>query len=57
MKIDEIKPFNLKENPNKNFLINKNNNLCKEEEKITINTVENTILDENEEIIGRNLPH
>jgi hypothetical protein len=56
-KIDEIKPFNLKENHNKNFLINKNNNFSKEEEKITINTVENTILDENEEIIGRNLPH
>ena len=56
-KIDEIKPFNLKENHNINFLINKNSNFSKEEEKITINTVENTILDENEEIIGRNLPH
>ena len=56
-KIDEIKPFNLKENHNKNFLINKNNNFPKEEEKMTINTIENAILDENEEIIGRNLPH
>ena len=56
-KIEEIKPLNLKENHDINFLINKNNSLVKEEEKITINTVENTILDENEEIIGRNLPH
>ena len=54
-KIEEIKPINLKEN--QNIFVNKNNSFAKEEVKITINTIENTTLDENEEIIGRNLPH
>jgi fermentation-respiration switch protein FrsA (DUF1100 family) len=54
-KNNEIKPISLKENKNK--LMNRNSSLIKEEEKITINTIDNTILDENEEKIGRNIPH
>ena len=55
IKNNEIKPISLKENKNK--IMNRNSNLIKEEEKITINTIDNTILDENEEKIGRNIPH
>ena len=36
--------------------MNRNTSLLKEKEKITINTIDNTILDENEEKIGRNIP-
>ena len=50
-----IKPVNLKENKAINSIINKNDDNQKED-KNTI-TTENTILDDNEEIIGRNIPH
>ena len=58
-KNNEIKPISLKENQNKNkdILTSRNSGLIKQEEKITINTIDNTILDENEEKIGRNIPH
>ena len=53
---EEIKPILLKEYDEKNKL--KNISSMEEEEKtITINDTENTILDENEELIGRNVPH
>jgi len=55
-KNNEVKPISLKENKNKNILMNRNTSLLKEKEKITINTIDNTILDENEEKIGRNIP-
>ena len=51
---EEIKPIILKEYNDLNNLKNISN---REEETITINDTENTILDENEEIIGRNIPH
>ena len=49
----EKKPSNIKEGINE--ILNKRIDIQKEDKK-TINT-ENTILNENEEIIGRNLPH
>ena len=54
----ETKPVNLQENRGINILINKNKDKKEEikEDKMTIQT-ENTILDDNEEIRGRNLPH
>ena len=52
MQKNEIKS---KDNQSINSLINNKKDTIKEEKK-TINT-ESTILDENEEIIGRNLPH
>ena len=50
----EIKPESRRDNKAINVLINKNDD--KIEEKKTI-TTENTILDDNEEIRGRNIPH
>ena len=50
----EIKLENRRDNKGINVLLNKNND--KKEEKKTI-TTENTILDDNEEIRGRNIPH
>ena len=55
-KNNEVKPISFKKNQNKNILMNRNSGLLKEEEKIIINTIDNTILDENEEKIGRNIP-
>ena len=53
---EELKPIIIKENNDKNLL--RNISFKEEEEKtITINNTENTILDENEELIGRNIPH
>ena len=53
---EEIKPVLLKDHNEKNNF--KNISGMEEEEKtITINNTENTILDENEELIGRNVPH
>ena len=54
-KDDEKKPFNLKDKQNNNIINNENLNI--KEEKLTINSNENTIMDENEEVIGRNIPH
>ena len=51
---NEIKNLNLNENNDLNSLNNKKNN-PKEENKTIIS--ENTILDENDEIMGRNIPH
>ena len=56
-KNNEVKSICLKEKQNKNILINRNSGIIKEEEKKTINTIDNTIIDENEEKIGRNIPH
>ena len=55
IKNDKKHPINLKNNQINNKIINKN--LNDEEEKLTINSKDNTILDENEEIKGRNIPH
>ena len=53
---EEVKPIILKDNSEMNTL--KNISYKEEEEKtITINNTENTILDEDEELIGRNIPH
>ena len=53
---EEVKPIILKETNEINALRNISNR--EEEEKtITINNTDNTILDENEESIGRNIPH
>ena len=53
---EEVKPIILKDNSEMNTL--KNISYKEEEEKtITINYTENTILDEDEELIGRNIPH
>ena len=53
---EEVKPIILKETNEISTLKNRLNR--EEEEKtITINNTDNTILDENEESIGRNVPH
>ena len=53
---EEVKPIILKETNEISTLKNRLNR--EEEEKtITINDTDNTILDENEESIGRNVPH
>ena len=53
---EEVKPIILKDNSEINTL--KNISYKEEEEKtITINNTENTILDEDEEMVGRNIPH
>ena len=55
---NEKKPINIKDNQGKIILIDKYNNVNqKEDEKSTIMSCGDTILDENEEIKGRNLPH
>jgi len=51
---NEIKNLNLNENKDLNSLNNKKNS-PREENKTIIS--ENTILDENDEIMGRNIPH
>ena len=53
---EEVKPIILKETNEINTL-KKRTNIEEEEKTITINNTDNTILDENEESIGRNIPH
>ena len=53
---EEVKPIILKDYNEKNTLRNISN-MEEEEKTITINNTDNTFLDENEEIIGRNFPH
>ena len=52
---EEVKPIILKDYSEKNSL--KNISKGEEEDATIINNTENTILDENEELIGRNVPH
>ena len=52
---EEVKPIILKDYSEKNSL--KNISKGEEEEVTIVNNTENTILDENEELIGRNVPH
>ena len=53
---EEVKPIILKET-NEISTLKKRANIEEEEKTITINNTDNTILDENEESIGRNIPH